>query len=88
MTFRMLRTSDGTKTTIHLVGHVEAEHIPTVSEELRAAGSNVILDLDEVTLLDVSVIRFLDACEARGVPLVKAAPYIRDWILRENGRSQ
>jgi hypothetical protein len=88
MTFRMLRNSDGTTTTIRLVGQVGSEHLPALTEELRAAGSNAILDLDEVTLLDVSVIRFLNACEVQGIEILNAAPYIRDWILREQDRKE
>jgi len=41
------------------------------------------LDLDGVTLVDVEVIRFLNACEESGVDLLNCWPYIREWMLRE-----
>jgi len=38
-----------------------------------------------VTLVDVAVVRFLVACESDGVALVHCAPYIREWMGREEG---
>ena len=43
----------------------------------------VKLDLSEVTLVDVGVVRFLGDQERRGVELGKCSPYIREWIQRE-----
>jgi hypothetical protein len=42
-----------------------------------------VFDLDEVTLVDLAVVRFLVACESDGVALVRCAPYIREWMGRE-----
>ena len=42
-----------------------------------------ILDLGQVTLVDLEVIRFLVSCEDSGVELVQCPPYVREWILRE-----
>lgn len=42
-----------------------------------------ILDLSEVTLVDLVVVRFLIRCEDEGVELVQCPPYVREWILRE-----
>jgi hypothetical protein len=42
-----------------------------------------ILDLSEVTLVDIAVVRFLISCENEGVELVECPPYVREWILRE-----
>ena len=41
------------------------------------------LDLDEVTLVDVEVVRFLGVCEAAGIALLHCSPYIREWIAKE-----
>jgi hypothetical protein len=43
----------------------------------------ILLDLGEVTLVDVEVVRFLSDCENEGVVLVHCPPYVREWILRE-----
>ena len=42
-----------------------------------------MLDLEEVTLVDLDVVRFLGVSEAAGVELVNCSPYIRDWIFKE-----
>jgi hypothetical protein len=42
--------------------------------------------LDEVTLVDVEVVRFLVRCEAAGGKVLHCAPYIREWMLRERDR--
>jgi hypothetical protein len=46
-------------------------------------GAGTVLDLGEVTLVDVDVVRFLKACEADGVEVVHCSRYIREWMLRE-----
>jgi hypothetical protein len=43
----------------------------------------IFMDLGEVTLVDVEVVRFLSECEGGGVILVHCPPYVREWILRE-----
>jgi hypothetical protein len=45
----------------------------------------IVLDLEEVTLVDLDAVRFLSACQAEGVALLHCPPYIREWILREQG---
>jgi hypothetical protein len=47
----------------------------------------VLLDLEEVTLVDLDIVRFLATCEAEGIELVHCSPYIREWINRENERA-
>ena len=42
-----------------------------------------VLDLSEVTLVDLGVVRFLIGCDDEGVELVQCPPYVREWILRE-----
>ena len=42
-----------------------------------------ILDLREITLVDIAVVRFLISCENEGVELVKCPSYVREWMLRE-----
>ena len=42
-----------------------------------------ILDLGEVTLVDLGVVRFLISSEDEGIELVQCPPYVREWMLRE-----
>ena len=83
MTLRIQRDSDGRGTTIRLIGRVRSEHLQELKEQLATAGSKIVLDLDEVTLVDVDVVRFLVACEANGAEVLRCSPYIREWMLRE-----
>ena len=49
-------------------------------------GPMTVLDLDEVTVVDVEVVRFLGDCEAAGIAVLHCSPYIREWIRREQDR--
>ena len=42
-----------------------------------------ILDLREVTLVDIEVVRFLIRCENEGTELMECPLYVREWMLRE-----
>jgi len=44
----------------------------------------MILDLKDVTLVDVDVVRFLAACQRNGMKVIHCPQYIRDWISRED----
>ena len=83
MTLRIEQSSDGGHTTIRLIGRMRAEHVAEVQKQIEASGPTVTLDLEGVTLVDVQVVRFLGACETRGIALRNGPPYISDWIARE-----
>ncbi|MBV8357998.1 MAG: hypothetical protein JO189_08685 [Deltaproteobacteria bacterium] len=44
---------------------------------------SIELKMDEVTLVDADMIRFLIGCEARGIELRGYPRYAREWIRRE-----
>ena len=83
MTLKIQKHSAGSSTTIRLIGRMRAEHLEELEKQIRESGPAIILDLEEVTLVDVEIVRFLGACEARGVTLLNCSPYIRDWIGKE-----
>jgi len=83
MTLRIEKSSDRGQTTIRLIGRMRAEHVAEVQKQIEASGPTVTLDLEDVTLVDVQVVRFLGACETRGIALRNGPPYISDWIARE-----
>ena len=83
MTLRIEKKSDGQTTTLRLSGQFQAEHLEAVKEQLQGSGPRTGLDLDEVTLVDVSVVRFLGKCEQEGTELLHCPLYIREWISRE-----
>ena len=49
----------------------------------RAQRSSSFLDLAELELVDVEVVRFLNACQSEGAGIANGSPYIREWMLRE-----
>ena len=83
MTLRIEKASDGHSTTIRLIGRMRAEHLEELEKQIRESGPALILDLDEVTLVDVEIVRFLGNCESQGATLLNCSSYIRDWIGKE-----
>ncbi len=83
MTLRIERLSDGHSTTIRLIGRMRAEHLDELKAQVNDGTSRVALDLEEVILVDVDVVRFLGMCQAEGIRLVRCSPYIENWIDKE-----
>ena len=83
MTLRIEEASDGHSTTIRLIGRMRAEHVEELDKQIRESGPAITLDLEEVTLVDVEIVRFLGACEERGATILNCSPYIRDWMGKE-----
>ena len=83
VTLKIERDLRGGRTTIHLIGHFQSEHIGELKKQLQDNGPQLVLDLKEVTVVDVEVVRFLGACKADGVKIVHCSPYIRKWMAQE-----
>ncbi len=82
--FKIEKLAEGNTTVLRLVGRINAEHLDELSKLIADAEPRVVkLDLSELTLVDLDVIRFLGDQERRGVELGKCSPYIREWIQRE-----
>ena len=54
-----------------------------LKKQLQHGGPLFIVDLKEVTVVDVEVVRFLVESKADGVKIVHCSPYIRKWMARE-----
>lgn len=80
---RIEKDSLGGITTIRLIGRFQSEHVGELKKQLQHDGSRFVLDLTEVTLVEVDVVRFLGICEAGGVEIVNCSPYIREWMKQE-----
>ena len=53
----------------------------TMIEELIAKETDpVILDLAEVTLVNRGAVRFLAACDVKGIGLRNCPEFIREWM--------
>jgi hypothetical protein len=68
---------------VRLIGRLQSEHLGNIEAQLKGANPRPALDLEEVTLVNIEVVRFLTACEQHGIELLHCAPYIRHWMARE-----
>ena len=84
MTLRIEKESDRHKTIIRLSGRLQSEHLDELEIRINGWQSPITLDLEGVTLVDIEVVRFLNACEKCGAELLHCSPYIREWMSREN----
>ena len=83
---RMEKAPDGRTMVIRLIGDLDSEHIDELHAQMQSIDFPIALDLDQVTLVDLEVVRFLAARESAGVELRRCSPYIREWIEREQDK--
>ena len=79
---RIEKESNGHTTTLRLSGRIQSAKY----RQHTGSNSRIFMDLDEVTLVDVEVVRLLTESEDRGIVLVHCPPYVREWILRERAK--
>jgi anti-anti-sigma regulatory factor len=76
-------TDAGTPTLI-VSGRIGAEQLPDLRKSVEAEkAQDVVLDLREVTLVDVEVVRFFMRCEQQGIRIAHCPAYVREWMARE-----
>ena len=80
---RIEKASDGCVTRLRLSGRIRSDCIACIRSAMNDGCARKILDLREVTLVDVAVVHFLIGCEREGVELAECPPYVREWILCE-----
>ena len=88
MTLKIVKTSDGARTIFKISGRIRSGDIEELRGQMGGYAAGIVLDLEEVTLVDVEVVRFLGMCEAKGVELVHCPPYIREWVFREQASDE
>lgn len=80
---RIEKHSDGCVSRLRLIGRIQSDSIACIRSAMNDGCARQILDLSEVTLVDIAVVRFLMRCEDEGIQLVQRPPYVREWMLRE-----
>ena len=88
MTLRIEKDSDGQTTSLRLIGRMRREHIEELKAQIKVGGTSLTLDLNEVSLVDLDVIRFLARCQMEGISLIHCSPYINNWIAKERYRTK
>src|SRR5260221_711473 len=86
--FKIEKPSERGTTVLRLVGRINTQHLEELRKLIADAEPKVKLDLSEVTLVDVDVIRFLGNQERQGVQLSNCSRYVREWIQREQTTNQ
>jgi hypothetical protein len=59
MTLRIESTSAEGRTVLRLIGRLQSEYLSDLRSQIDGQELRLALDLDEVTLVDVGVVRFL-----------------------------
>lgn len=86
MTLRIERSLAHDRAVIRLIGRMQGEHLADLETEIECTTPGLTLDLQEVTLVDVEAVSFLNRCEDSGVALLHCSPYIRRWMTRERAQ--
>jgi hypothetical protein len=80
---RIDKDCEGCATRLRLSGRIQLNDIASIRSAMIDGCERRILDLSEVTLVDLRVVQFLISCEDDGIELVECPPYVYEWILRE-----
>ena len=81
---KITRVTEAGSTRVIVSGRIGATQLPDLRQFIAAeSAANVVLDLTEVSLVDVEVVQFLLRCEGQGIGLVGCPAYIREWMVRE-----
>jgi hypothetical protein len=88
MALKIVEKSDGARTIFKISGRIRSGDLEELRGQMGGHAAAIVLDLEEVTLVDVEVVRFLGMCEAKGVELVHCPPYIREWVFREQASDE
>jgi hypothetical protein len=76
----------GNQTTIfRLSGRMRFDGLLELKRHLDGTRAKPVLDLKEVTHVDLEIVHFLGRCVQEGIELRNCAGYIREWIPREKG---
>ena len=75
MILKIERIRDSRKVRLRLSGEFRSHHLDQVKAEI-SRGEPIALDLEEVDLVDIDAIRFLNAREDEGISVLHCSPYI------------
>jgi ABC-type transporter Mla MlaB component len=89
MTLRIETSANRKSVTFALSGRLDAMGLVELQRlfDDHNEGESFILDLKDVQLVDRSAVKFLASCKSGGMQLENCPAYIRDWISREEHRS-
>jgi anti-anti-sigma regulatory factor len=81
---KITRSTNAGTTTLTVSGRIDAGQLSDLRGLIEAERTtDVVVDLNEVNLVDVEVVRFLRHCEMQGIRLAHCPAYVREWMVRE-----
>ena len=86
MTLKIEKYAEDQTTIFRLSGRMRFDGLLELKQQLDGLSATPVLDLKEVTHLDLDVVHFLSSCVQQGIKLRNCASYIREWIRREQER--
>jgi anti-anti-sigma regulatory factor len=86
MTLRIERHPENQTTIFQLSGRMRFDGLLELKRHLDGVEAKLVLDLKEVTHVDLEVVHFLGHCVQQGIELRNCPSYIREWIRRDQGR--
>jgi hypothetical protein len=89
MSFKIETIRSRNRVTLRISGRLRCENLLELKKQVETDPARTVLDISEVTLVDVEVVHFLNACQDQGAEIANISPYIREWMNRErNPESQ
>ena len=86
MTLKIEKYAEDQTTIFRLSGRMRFDGLIELKRQLDGVMAKAVLDLKEVTHVDLEVVHFLGRCAQEDIELRNCASYIREWIRREQGR--
>jgi hypothetical protein len=83
MCFKIETIRSRNRLTLKISGRLRRENLADLQNRVKTDPTRTVLDVSEVNLIDLEVVRFLNACEDQGVEVANPSPYIREWMSRE-----
>ena len=83
LTLKIERICQEDATRFRMSGELRSAQLEAARAEITTGAAPVILDLEEVNLIDIDGVRWLNACQRQGVLVENCAPYIREWMHQE-----
>jgi len=80
MCFKIETIRSRNRLTLKISGRLRRENLADLQNRVETDPTQTVLDVSEVTLVDLEVVRFLNACEDQAVEVANPSPYIREWM--------
>ena len=88
VTLKIERAFGGNRVLLRLSGRLRSEHLAELKSLIEDGPPFVVLDLDEVTQVDVDAVNFLRMRQTEGIELRNCPPYVCEWMDRERQREE